>query len=159
MAAGTFLKLAGIDGESTDRDHRNEIDVLSWTWGVTGATPAAGGGGGGAGRATAQPLHFTHRYDKASPMLAKRAAAAQSIASAVLSVRKAGRGQKDFLKITLKDVFVSSVTASGSDGGEVIESVTLSYRSVETAYRPQTKSGALGAEVKFGWDTVSHVVT
>lgn len=35
MAHDIFLKINGIDGESKDATHQNEIEVLSWSWNVS----------------------------------------------------------------------------------------------------------------------------
>jgi type VI secretion system secreted protein Hcp len=35
MPVDVFLKVDGINGESTDSRHRGEIDVLSWSWRMT----------------------------------------------------------------------------------------------------------------------------
>lgn len=156
MATTTFIKLDGIEGEATHKDHKGEIEVLSWSWGLTRPVPA--GGGSGTGKATPLELRVVHRYDKASPMIAKRAAAGQHIASAVLSARKSGEGQKDFLQVTMKEVFVTAVTVSDAGEGPS-EEVAMSYRSVEFAYSPSTAAGLPGAPVKFGWDTKTNQVT
>jgi type VI secretion system secreted protein Hcp len=156
MAITTFIKLDGIEGEATDRDHRGEIEVLSWSWGLT--RPLPGAGGAGTGKATPLELRVVHRYDKASPLIGKRAAAGQHIATAVLSARKAGEGQKDFLQVTMKEVFITSVTVT--DGGEgPSEEVAMSYRSIDFAYSQQTASGRPALPVKFGWDTKTNQVT
>jgi len=64
-----------------------------------------------------------------------------------------GDGQKDFLKVTMKEVFITSVAPAGSSGGDIMESVSMSYGSIEFAYKPQDAKGTLGGEVKFSWDT------
>ena len=33
MAVDYFLKIDGIEGESTDKKHAKEIDVDAWSWG------------------------------------------------------------------------------------------------------------------------------
>lgn len=151
MATTTFIKFDGIDGESTSRDHKGEIEVLSWNWGLSATRPAAGGGGG-AGKATPQEFRFVHRYDKASPLLAKTAAKGVHVTSAVLSARKSGEGQKDFFKVSMKEVFVTSIMASdGGDGAQ--EEVALSYGAIDFSYAPQSSKGTLGASVIFNWNT------
>ena len=72
------LKIDGIKGESTDARHRDEIVVDSWTWGVANAAPPAGGGGGGAGKPSFSDLSFTHRVDRASPLIRQTASATGS---------------------------------------------------------------------------------
>lgn len=158
MSIDTHIKFDGVEGESTHQDHKGEIEVLSWTWAVQNASTLSGGGSG-KGKATPSDLHFTHLYDKASPVLAKKCAQGVHFKEAVLTARKAGEGQKDFLKITMKEVFVTSVQPSGSSAGDVMESVSMSYGEVEFAYKPQDDKGGLGGEVKFGWNVKTTKIT
>ena len=60
MASDIFAKLGDIKGESLDSKHKDEIEVLSYSWGVTNAGSMAHGGGGGEGKATFQDLSFVH---------------------------------------------------------------------------------------------------
>ncbi|MEO8125258.1 MAG: type VI secretion system tube protein Hcp, partial [Burkholderiales bacterium] len=92
-----------------------------------------------------------HRYDKASPMLAKQAVLGKYVPSAVLTARKAGEGQKDFLKVTMKEVFVTSVQV-GEGGEGPTEEVAMSYGWIDFEYRPQDAKGSMGSAVQFGWD-------
>lgn len=158
MAIDTHIKFAGIEGESTHIDHKGEIEVLSWSWGLS-VTPGPGGGGGaGAGKATPREFSFTHLYDKASPALGKTAASGKHVPTAVLTARKSGEGQKDFLKVTMKEVFITSVTAGGSDAG-LQESIALTYGDIEFSYKPQDAKGGLAGEVKFDWNVKTGQVT
>ena len=152
MAADTHIKFDGVEGESTHQDHKGEIEVLSWTWGISNASGAAAGGGSGRGRASPGEFHLTHHYDKASPVLAKKCAQGTHFPTVVMTSRKSGEGQKDFLKVTMKEVFVTSVQPSGHSEGDLMESVSMSYGSVEFSYKAQDAKGGLGGEVKFAWD-------
>ena len=69
MAYDAFLKIDGIDGESKDERHPNEIEVLSFSWGESNSGSAATGGGAGAGKVAMQDFHFTMKLNKASPQL------------------------------------------------------------------------------------------
>jgi type VI secretion system secreted protein Hcp len=158
MAIDTHIKFDGVEGESTHADHKGEVAVLSWSWGVSNASHHDGGGHG-KGKATPGDLHFTHHYDKASPVLAKKCAQGVHFPSVVVTSRKSGEGQKDFMKITMKEVFITSVQPAGSSGGDIMESVSMSYGSVEFAYKPQDDKGSLGGEVKFGWDVKTTKIT
>lgn len=159
MSTSTFIKFDGIDGESTHKDHKGEIEVLSWDWGLT-ATPGTPGGGSGTGKATPKELRIVHRYDKASPLLSKNAASGRSMARAVLSARKSGEGQKDFFKVTMKEVFITSVSVSAAAPDvEAVEEVAMSYRAIEFAYSPQNSKGSLGAPVQFKWDIKTGTVS
>jgi type VI secretion system secreted protein Hcp len=158
MATDAYIKFDGVDGESTSADHRCEIEVVSWNWGLT-AAQAPSGGGSGAGRATPGAFVFSHFYDKASPALGKKAASGTHFATVVLSVRRTGQGQKDFLNVTMKDVVVTAIAVSGVAADGIVETVSLAYRKIEFGYKPQQSNGSLGAAVKFGWDTKTGTVT
>ena len=158
MATDVHIRFDGVDGESTDRDHKGEVRVLTWGWGVAQAASPAGAGSG-TGKATPADLVFTHDYDKASPLLARRCAQGKHFPTVVLSARKAGEGQKDFLKVTMKEVFITSIQVVGQGEGDLQESVSLRYGTIEFGYKPQDARGGLGAEVKFNWDLKTGKVT
>ncbi len=158
MSIDTHIKFDGVEGEATHVDHKGEIAVLSWTWGVNNASAIAGGGSG-KGKAQPQDFHFTHTYDKASPILAKKCAQGMHFKEVVLTARKSGEGQKDFLKVTMKEVFITSAQPSAGPDGSVMESISMSYADVGFSYKPQDEKGGLGGEVKFGWNLKTTVVT
>lgn len=151
MTIDCHIKFDGVSGEATHKDHKDEIEVLSWNWGAHNDSGLAGGGSG-KGRGVAENFHFVHKYDKASPVLAKQCAAGKHFGSVALTARKSGEGQKDFLKISMKEVFITNVQPSGASGGDIMESVSMTYKDIEFAYKPQDDKGGLGGEVKFGWD-------
>jgi type VI secretion system secreted protein Hcp len=151
MSSDAHIKFDGVDGESTHKDHKGEIELLSWNWGVQQPSGLAGGGSG-KGKAIPSDFHFTHMYDKASPVLAKQCASGKHFKDAKLTARKAGEGQKDFLVVTMKEVFITSVSPGGSHGGDILEQVSCSYKDIEFAYKAQDDKGGLGGEVKFGWN-------
>src|SRR5215468_8830003 len=69
MASDIFAKLGDIKGESIDDKHKDEIEVLSYSWGVSNAGSMNYGTGGGEGKASFHDLSFAHKIDKASPVL------------------------------------------------------------------------------------------
>lgn len=154
MSSDSHLKFDGVEGESTHKDHKNEVEVMSWNWNVSQPAGLAGGGSG-KGKAIPGDFHFTHMYDKASPVLAKSCASGKHFKDAKLTARKAGEGQHDFLVVTMKEVLITSVSPGGSHGGDILEQVTCSYKDIEFAYKAQDDKGALGGEVKFGWNVAS----
>lgn len=157
MSSDTHIKFDGVEGEATHKDHKGEIEVLSWSWNVSNSTLGSGGGSG-KGKANPGDFVFTHTYDKASPVLAKQGTSGKHFKTVVLTARKAGEGQKDFLKVTMKEVFVTSVSPSGGHGGEIIENVAMAYKDIEFEYKPQDDKGGLGGAVKFGWDVATTEV-
>ena len=120
MAFDAFLKMDGIAGESADKFHKDEIEISSFSWGVSNTGTGGVGGGGGAGKASFQDLHFSSSVSKASPLLAKFCATGEHIKEATLTVRKGGGGDKgfEFMKIKLTDVIISSYQNGGSVGDD-----------------------------------------
>jgi type VI secretion system secreted protein Hcp len=159
MASDIFAKIGTIQGESTDAKHANEIDVLSWSWGVTQGGSMAHGGGGGAGKATFHDLNFTHDIDKATPLLLKACATGGHIPTATITVRKAGKGQQEYLIIKMTDVLITSVALSVAEGAaSTAESVALQFAKVDLEYKPQKADGSLDVGVHFKYDIKANKV-
>src|SRR5438874_12773374 len=119
-AVDYFLKVDGIEGESQDSKHKNEIDLESFSWGETQSGTHAAGGGGGAGKVSMQDFHFVMKVNKASPKVMLACASGQHIPKAILTCRKAGTDQQEFLKIEFDDVLVSSYQTGGSGHSDIV---------------------------------------
>jgi len=151
VASDIFAKIGDIKGESLDAKHKGEIEVLSWSWGVSNAGSMAHGGGGGEGKANFSDLSFMHRIDKASPVLMKACATGVHIKEATITHRKAGKGQQEFLIFKMNDVIVTSV--QDSDGGDdLMESVSIAFAKIDVEYKPQKRDGSLDAGIHFKYD-------
>lgn len=151
MAVDVFLKLGDIKGESKDSKHAGEIDVLSWSWGVSQTGSMAYGGGGGAGKASFADLSFMHTVDSSSPVLMTKCATGEHIKEGTLVARKAGKGQQEYLIIKMNDILITSVQPSGSNEHPV-ESVSLQYAKVNLEYKPQKPDGSLDAGIHFKYN-------
>jgi len=150
MAVDMFLKLAGIKGESTDRKHRDEIDVLSFSFGVSRAGSAAGATGAGQGKAQFQDFRFVHNVDTASPDFFDHTCSGKSIEDGVFTVaRTGGKEGGDYYKITFENVLISSVSPA-SNGDAPQEQVSLNFASFKVEARRQRADGSLGP-----WETTN----
>jgi type VI secretion system secreted protein Hcp len=152
MASDIFAKLGDIKGESIDDKHKDEIEVLSWSWGVSNAGEMRGGSGGGEGKASFHDLSFTHKIDKASPALMQACATGVHLKDATITHRKAGKGQQEFLVIKMNDVIITSVTNQDVNAGNTVETVTLAFAKVDLAYSPQKADGSFDAGIHFKYD-------
>jgi len=162
MAVDMFLKLTAkgspVNGESTDSKHADEIDVLAWNWGCTQSGSTHMGKGGGSGKVNVQDLSLTKYVDKSSPTLLKLCCNGAYIDEAVLVVRKAGGDDPvEYVKLTLKDCIVSSITSGGSGGSDrVTENLSLNFASFNYEYTPQEKDNTAGASIPAGWDIAAN---
>jgi type VI secretion system secreted protein Hcp len=149
-----FLKIDGIDGESTDDKHKNEIEILSYSWGLSQAGAQSAGGGGGAGKATFKEFTFKKTIDKTSPLLMKACASGQHIKEAIMQVRKAGASE-DYYEIRLTDVLCSSLMQNGESGQLPMEQISFNYEKIEFKYMAQDRDGTT-VPVTAGWDLAKN---
>jgi len=154
MASDIFAKIGDIKGESTDDKHKDEIDVMSYSWGATQSGATAFGGGAGAGKVQFQDFHFTSNTSKASPLLLKACATGEHIKDAQFTVRKAGKGQQEFLIIKMNDILVSSYQTGGAAQSESLptDQISMAFAKVEYSYYPQKADGTLDAPITFKYD-------
>ena len=160
MAVDMFIKIDDIKGETVDDSHPDEIEVLSWSWGMSQSGSTHSGPGGGAGKVNVQDLSFTHYVDKASPNMMKMCCNGKHFEEAILVVRKAGEMPLEYMKVTMKHGLVSSVSTGGSGGEDrLTENVTLNFAEFESIYVPQMADGSGDAEVTVGWNIATNVGT
>ena len=149
-----FLKLEGIDGESEDKSHSKEIHIESWSFGEQQSGTMAHGGGGGAGKVQMHDFHFVMKTNAASPKLCLACASGEHIKKAVLTCRKAGKDQQEYLKWTFTELLVSSYQTGGSGSSDVLplDQISLNFAQVEISYKAQKADGTLAGELKSGWN-------
>ena len=156
MPVDYFLKIDGVEGESTDSKHAKEIDVDAWSWGESqpGSAVPGSGGGAGAGKVSMHDFSFAMRFNKASPMLMLACATGKHIKSARLAIRKSGQGQQDYLTFTFQDVLVSSFQTGGTEAAGVapLDQVSLRYAKIEVEYKAQKPDGSLVVAGQFKYD-------
>jgi type VI secretion system secreted protein Hcp len=152
MAVDFYLKLDGIEGESTRTGAEKQIALHSWSWGGSQTTTVAGTGGSGAGKVSLGDFTVTKHFDKSSPALFKSLCSGTHIKTGVFQAIKAGAGDKPFLKISFEEMFITSLQDAASD--EVpIESVSFSYNKIKVEYSTQNEQGILTAVGAVTWDT------
>ena len=150
--ADYFLKVDGIPGESADAKHKDEIDVLAFSWGVSQTGTAATGGGGASGKAVFDDLIVVARTSMASPQLWLACANGKHIKSAILTCRRRGKAVVEFLTIELTDVVIASYEVDGSEEDPPLDQLSLSYGKIETTYTPTDKTGKPQSPIRTGWD-------
>ena len=156
MATDIHVKIDGIKGEATTDKHKDEIEVLSWHFGVTHPVSYSGTGMSG-GKANVHDLTLEKHICKASPNLWKYCLNAKHLPEIVLTQHRSGEGAIDYVKITLKDAMISGVQTSGSHGGEVPrESVTIAFAKIDYDYHPQKADGKPDGAVSLKWDVKAN---
>lgn len=154
MAMDMFLEIEGVKGESQASGHKEQIDVLAWSWGLSNSASAHSGTGGGAGKANFQDISVTKYLDKSTPALMGLCSKGDHVDKAKIHVRKAGGTQLEYLTYELEQVFVTSVSTGGSGGEDrLTENISLNFRKFKVTYQQQdAKGGKVGGPVDFGYD-------
>lgn len=152
MAVDMFLKLEGIKGESKDAQHKDEIQIHSFSWGLTQTGTGGFGGGSGAGKVQASDVTVTKFFDKASPALMLACCNGKHINQGVITVRKAGEKPLEYLKITLSDVLISGITQSNGGDELVVETLHLNFSKFQVEYQEQKPDGSGKPAGEMAWD-------
>ena len=157
MAVDMFIKIGTLEGESTDKTHKGDIDVLAWSWGMSNSGTAGVGGGAGAGKANVQDLSFTKYIDKSSTSLQLACCKGTHFATATLVVRKAGDKPLEYLTITMSEVIITGVSTGGSGGEDrLTENVSLNFASVSVVYQEQQKDGTGKKAPEMQWSMAEN---
>jgi type VI secretion system secreted protein Hcp len=159
MAVDMFIKIDDIKGESTDEKHKDLIEVVSFSWGMSQTGSSSVGTGSGTGKVDVQNLSFTKFIDTASPALVKMCCKGKHFNLATLYIRKAGDKPVEYLRIELYNGLIAQVSVGGSGGDDrFTENVSLNFASFKYYYTPQVK-GAAGAEIPAAWNIAKNSET
>jgi type VI secretion system secreted protein Hcp len=145
MAVDYYLKLGDqIQGESQDEQHKNEIQILSWSWGAANVSSVAGTGGSGAGKVNLSDVSIMLNFDKSTPKFFKSICAGTHIPQGTLSAIKAGGNGKPYLKVDFKEIFVTGLQMSAA--GEIpAVSLSFTYDEIKMDYSMQDEKGNLAS--------------
>ncbi len=149
-----FIKIDGIDGESTDEKHSGWSEVLLYDTGVsqTVSSTASSAGGASAERANFENFNITKELDKASPKLALACADGTHIDNIVLEVCRAGGDKVKFMEYKLTNCIICEVSHHGANGIP-LEIVSINFGKIEWSYTQQKRTGGGAAgQVSAGWD-------
>lgn len=159
MAVDMFIKIGDIKGESQDSVHKESIDVLAWSWGLSQSGSFAQGAGGGSGKVSVQDISLTKYVDASSTALLLAACKGTHIKQAKLTVRKAGDKPLEYIVITLDNVLVSSVSTGGSGGEDrLTENVSLNFAKFKVEYTTQAKEGGKGTTSTASYNVAENKV-
>jgi len=157
MAVNMHLDVEGIKGESKHAKHKDQIDIDSWNWGLSQQGGfGQGGTGGGTGKANFSDLTFHKRLDKSSADLFLACASGKHLGKAVLSCRKAGGEELEYMKVTMENIIVSSIMTGGSaDGNIVQETISFNFTKVKIEYNEQNEKGGKASSTNSSWNVAT----
>jgi type VI secretion system secreted protein Hcp len=155
--ADLFLKIDGIEGESPDDKHKNEIQLLTYSFGAAQPGSAGLGGGVGIGKVQLHDFNFSKHVDKSSPKLFGATCSGKHIPTVTLTCRKAGGTQQEYMTVTLSECLLTSHSISHDTGSTLpVEHYTMNYTKVEYQYKAQDEKGNLTGVVQAKHDSAKN---
>jgi len=159
MAGDCFLKIDGIPGESTDEKHKDWIELMSYSHGVSqmaGGDRSTGGAASG-GRCDHQDLSIVKTLDKASPTLDLFCCNGTHIKNVVVELCRATGKKEKYMEYKMEDVIISSVSIGGGGGGIPTESVSFNYGKMTWNYiQTDHQTGAAKGNVQKYWSVIEN---
>jgi type VI secretion system secreted protein Hcp len=162
MAFDCFLKIETIPGESADDKHKDWIEVLSYSTGISQSSSGSSSTAGArsSGRADFSDFSVVHVLDKASPKLALACAKGEHIKTVTLTLNRATGSKEPYMEYKLEDVLVSSVRVGGSSSSSEalpLEEVSFNYGKITWTYsETDKKTGAAKGKVSSAWSLVEN---
>jgi len=162
MAFDAFLKIEGIPGESTDDKHKDWIEVLSYSHGLSqpsGGSRSSGGAPSGE-RCNHQDFSIVKVLDKASAKLALFCCKGDPISEVKIELCRATGDKQAYMLYTMTDVIISSHRPGGSaHGGEPLplEEVSFNYGKIEWKYtETEHGTGKPKGDVIANWSVITN---
>jgi type VI secretion system secreted protein Hcp len=162
MAVDVFFKLGEkIKGESIDDGKdgkgsplKDQIEVMGWNWGMSQSGTTHSGTGGGAGKVSVNDITITKFVDMSTNDIIKHLASGEHIATAILSVRKAG-GTKPIVYFTIEfeDLIISNYSVGGGDGSDrMTDTFSINFARFKITYIRQNEKGGEAGKSVAGWN-------
>jgi type VI secretion system secreted protein Hcp len=164
MAQNIFLQLDGIKGESTDTNHKDWMELLSWSHSFTQPTSPvrSSSGGGTVEKATHSDFSLSKYMCCASDDIIKQCWTGKTIPKGQLQVYRSDGETGNaalYLQVDFEMVIVSNYAISHGAGDLPTENVSLSYGKVTYSYFPQNeKDGTQGTKEQASHDLTQNSV-
>lgn len=157
MAFDAFLKLDGVEGESTRKGFEKQIELQSFSFGATNASSIGSGGGAATGKATLSSFSFSKETDATSPALFQACCSGKHFPKAKVVFHKSGGDQAiDYLVYEFEQCFIEAINWGGSSGSELPhENVSLAFGKVTITYVIQATAGSKATPIVGSWDVTT----
>lgn len=152
--AAIFVKIDGIEGESTDANHDKWIDVLSVSESISRPDSGATGQSRRRGSAVFDDIVIKKELDLSSVKLRERLAQGQVIPKVEIEITGTfGGSRATYFKYELKNVQITSfsVNASGSSDSRPAESFSLNFEEIKWTYTQYDSEGNKLGNVEATW--------
>jgi type VI secretion system secreted protein Hcp len=152
-----YMQIDGLKGESTEREHKDWIEVLSFTHAISQPASATAAGSA-AGRCQHSDYTITKRVDATSPKLYEMCSSGKHVQGVILEMMS-GSGNKKArsMQVKMEHVMISHVAPSGGTD-PASESVSFNYGKIKWTYTAQRADGSEGGNITGGWSLIENKV-
>lgn len=148
-----YVDYEDIKGEVTQDGFKDQIEVLSVSWGVgrgISMTPGATGN-----RESTEPsvseISIVKQFDAASTKLFTEACTGSKGKTVKINLVSTGNPGAKYVVYTLTDALISSYSVSSS-GDRPTESISISFVKLEFEFIPMDKDGKPKSSIKVAYD-------
>ena len=156
MAVNAFISFFDkADGESIQKGKEKWIEIRAWDWEVEAETSWTKGGGASVGKPNPGKMKFEHLFDTSSTVILGYICNGKAFPKVELQTMKTtGKGTSEtYFTMTMEGAFITKVSNSGTEEGDVSQRVEMVFKTVKIEYKPQNnKDSSLGAARTYNWD-------
>jgi len=160
--ADMYLQVDGLKGESTDSEHKDWIELLSFNHSISqpASATANSAGGGTIGRCQHSDFSITKYVDLASPKMYELCSSGKHLKNVTIDLmRSSGDSRVKYMEIKMEQVVISHVAPAG--GGDFpSEAVSFNYGTIKWTYTQQKRAdGSQGGNAAGGWSLTENKVS
>ena len=156
MAVNAFLSFFDkADGESIQKGKEKWIEIQGWDWEIEAESSWTKGGGASVGKPNPGKMNWEHYFDTSSTVILGYICTGKAFPKVELQMMKTtGKSTPEvYYTMTMEGAFITKVSNSGTEEGNVTQKVEMVFKTVKIEYKPQdNKTGKLGAVKTYNWD-------
>lgn len=151
-----FANFGDIKGESTDKDHKDWVMILSYSHAIKQPPSVTQKTAGGRTAEAVEHSEFqiVKLLDAATPKLYEAACKGTHLPEVVIELWRAGGEPLKYMSFKLKEVLISGIIQDGNPSGDAkfpTEIVSMTYGTIEWEYTKQKPDGSAAGQVAAKW--------
>ena len=158
MTTDSYVQIDGLKGESNDNAHKDWIEIISYSHGISqpASATANSAGGGTSARCKHEDFVITKHVDLASPKLYELCSSGKHISKVTVELMRASGGSPvKYMAIEMDQVVISKVAPTTNGDDFPTEEVHFNYGVIKWTYTQQKRAdGSKGGNVTGGWSLV-----
>jgi len=156
MAINAFVSFFDkAEGESIQKGKEKWVEIQGWDWEVEAESSWTKGGGASVGKPNPGKMNFVHRFDTSSTVILGYICTGKAFPKVELQMMKTGvqATPETYFTMTMEGAFITKVSNSGTEEGNVVQRVETVFKTVKIEYKPQdNRTGKLGPAKTYNWD-------